>query len=343
MSFGTPLFALLFLLLPLLGLLFWAARRLEAQRLQRSADAPLRPGLVQDRSERKRLLQGALVLLAVALLVAALMRPQMGGRSTLVTREGIDLLFALDVSKSMLTEDIRPSRLKRAKLEIASVLDQLKGDRVGLISFAGDAYVQSPLTTDYAAMRLFLRNLEPKDMPNGGTAIGAALTLADTLFTGAEKTAAGSRLVVLMTDGEDHGTQLDEALQKLAADKIPVFVVGIGSASGDPIPLAGADGSGYVRDKDGRTVMSRLDESKLRHIAEASGGSYVNLQGGGTLDELKRTVSNLQKQQMQSALYTQYDEKYAWLLIPAFVCLFAAALLDERRGSRWLGWFGRNA
>lgn len=332
MTFGAPLYALLLLLLPAVGLLFYLRRRFHAQRLAAHSDPALRPLLQKETSEKRALVSGALVLLALGLIVLALTRPQMGGRSTLVKREGIDLLFVLDVSKSMLTEDIRPSRLKRAKLELSSLLDQLKGDRVGIVSFAGAAYVQSPLTTDYSAARLFLRNLEPKDMPVPGTAIGAALKLADTLFT-TEKTAAGSRLVVLLTDGEDHGTELDEAVAKLKASKIPVFVVGIGSATGEPIPETDENGASvsYLRDKDGKTVMSRLDESRLRRIAEATGGAYVNLQAGGTFEELKRAVSNLQKQQFANALYTQYDEKYAWLLVPAFFALFAASVIGRRK------------
>ena len=338
MRFASIHYAFLLLLLPFLGLLFWLARRRTTRLLAKLADPGLRESLLRHLSDRKTILRSALLFAAVFFLVVALVRPQLGGRSTLIKREGIDLLFALDVSKSMVVQDIRPSRLKRAKLEIQSIVDTLKGDRVGLVSFSGAAFVQCPLTSDYAASKLFLKALEPNQMPVQGTAVGEALTVAHKLLT-SESGNSGARLVVLMTDGEDHGENLDKAIDALAEARIPVFVVGIGSPSGEPIPEYTDDGqmNGYHRDGSGKTIMSRLNESLLRKIADKTGGRYVNLQAGGTLEELKEYVKRLQKQQFESALHTQYDEKYAWALWPAFLLLLAASLVDERRGSRWLG------
>jgi len=329
---------ILLLAVPALLLIYWAVGHMRMARLRRVGDEHLAERLIGARSERKSILKAALVIGAVFLLALSLTRPQIGGKSTLVKREGIDILFVLDVSKSMLAEDIRPSRLKRAQLELQSLLMELHGDRVGIVSFAGAAFLQCPLTTDYGAARIFLKNINPDDMPVQGTAIGDALAMAHQLLTSSKESSA-SRLVVLLTDGEDHGKQLDEALSKLEADKIPIFVVGIGSASGEPIPEYGEDGhmSGYKKSKEGKTVMSRLNEPLLAGLAEKSGGRYVSLQSGGSLSELHDYVKRMQKREFESSLYTQYDEKFPWLLWPAFLLLLAASFIDERRGSRLLG------
>lgn len=338
MRFASGEYIILMLALPLLAVFFWIARRRTVERLRRLADLRLADRLSRHVSDRKAVLRAALLFGAIFLIILALTRPQMGGRSTLVKKEGIDLLFVLDVSKSMVVQDIRPSRLKRAKLELQSLMEQLSGDRVGIISFAGAAYVQSPLTGDYSAARMFLKALSPYDMPVQGTAIGPALKLSHKLLTDGSG-ASGSRLVVLLTDGEDHGEELEQAVQVLADAKIPVFAVGIGSASGEPIPHYDKNGGmmGYLKDGAGKTVMSRLNEKGLRSIASKTGGKYVSLQAGGTLDELRSYVGRMQKQQFESSLYTQYDEKFPYLLWPAFILLFLATLIDERRGSRWLG------
>jgi len=336
LRFASEWAFLLLLLIPALLLLFWAGRHFYRRKLLRLGEARLALRLVGVYSERKAILKIALILAAVLFLVLALTRPQVGGRSTLVKREGIDILFALDVSKSMLAEDIRPSRLKRAKLELQSLLTELKGDRVGIVSFAGAAFVQCPLTGDYGAARIFLKHLNPNDMPVQGTAIGEALELSHKLLTGSDERSA-SRLVVLLTDGEEHGENVKEALVKFEADKIPVFVVGIGSASGEPIPEYGEDGqmSGYIKSKAGKTVMSRLNDSLLSNIAAQTGGRYISLQAGGSLSELHDYVRRMQKREFESSLYTQYDEKFTYLLWPAFVLLFLASMLSERRRSKF--------
>ena len=334
MQFANDQALLLLLGIPFLLMALWLSRRRWEQARARLGDAPLVRRLLRDTSDTKSLLRTTLFLVAVLFLTVALARPQTGGKSTLVKREGIDILFVLDLSKSMLAKDIRPSRLQRAKLELNSLMDELRGDRVGLIGFAGMAYVQSPLTTDYAAARLFLKSMSSADVPVQGTAIGSALKLAHSMLTETEGVAK-SRLVVLLTDGEDHGKELTEALALLKKDGIAVYAVGIGSQSGEPIPEE--DGTGYKKAKDGKTVMSRINESLLADAARATGGRYVNLQAGSTLVQLKEYVSTMQKEEFESSLYTQYDEHFPWLLWPAFLCLLGAGLLDERRGSRWFG------
>lgn len=338
MRFASLEYTTLLLALPVFALFFWIARRRFLNRLNRLADSEMAGWISRRVSDRKAIVKTVLVFAAMGFMIFALTRPQMGGQSTLVKREGIDLLFVLDVSKSMEVKDIRPSRLKRAKLELQSLMEQLSGDRVGIISFAGAAFVQSPLTSDYSAAKMFLKALSPNDMPVKGTSVGDALKLAHKLFTETTET-AGSRLVVLLTDGEDHGENLDEAINLLKDEKIPVFAVGIGSASGEPIPQFDDQGnmSGYLKDRNGKTVMSRLNEKALREIAQKTSGKYVNLQAGGSLDDLKDYVGTMQKQQFESSLYTQYEEKFYYLLWPAFVLLLLASLIDDRRNSRLLG------
>ena len=326
------------LCLPFVGFILWLGRRAFVHRARRLADAVPAQRLLLSFSDRKSLLSSFFILGALVFLIFALTRPQVGGNSTLVKKEGIDLLFVLDVSKSMLARDIRPDRLRRAKLELESLIDELKGDRVGLIAFAGTSFIQCPMTTDYAAAKLFLKSVSPEDIPVQGTAIGQALDQAHTLLT-SSKDKAKSRLVVLLTDGEDHGEKVKEALAKLTKEKIQVVAVGIGSASGEPIPETDDSGAnlGYKKGKDGRTVMSRLNEQLLVSIARSTGGRYLSLQAGGSLIELKEMISRMQRTEFEASLYTQYDELYRWGLIPALLLLWFGALLDRRRGSRVLG------
>ena len=338
MRFGAEYMLFFLIVPPLAAVLLWIARRSFLERKRRLASQVFADRLVYSVSERKTLLQSFFLLFGLTLLVLAMARPQMGGASTLVKREGIDLLFVLDVSKSMLAQDIRPDRLRRAQLELDSLIDELRGDRVGLIAFAGTSFVQCPMTTDYAAAKMFLKAVGPNDVPVKGTAVGPALEQAYTLLT-ERKEGAKSRIVVLLTDGEDYGEKVDEAVAKLAKEKIPVITVGIGSASGEPIPETddGGQSAGYKKGKDGRTVMSRLNEELLLRISGRTGGRYINLQGGGSLVQLKELISKMQRSEFESSIYTRYDELYRWPLIPAFLMLFAGALLDRRRGSRLLG------
>jgi len=275
---------------------------------------------------RGSLLGGGLFLL---LLAAA--GPQCGERTEMVKRTGIDLVIALDASNSMLARDVKPSRIERARLEVASLLERLGGDRVGLVVFAGDAFIQCPLTTDYSAARLFLRAVEPVAMATQGTAIADALYQAKEVLEGGGRNDA-ARAVLLITDGEDQRGDALEAADALAEAGIRIFAVPVGGGEGEPIPLLDAAGNltGYKKDKEGRTVLTRTDVAGLRELTARGNG--LLLQGtGAELGVLKFVpeLDKMQKGDLEARVSVQYDDKYAWFAWPAFALLCAAAALGE--------------
>jgi Ca-activated chloride channel family protein len=277
--------------------------------------------------------KGSLLGLGLFFLFLAAAGPQCGERTELVKRTGIDLVIAVDASNSMLARDVKPSRIERAKLEVTALLDRLNGDRVGLVVFAGEAFIQCPLTTDYSAARLFLRAVAPVSMATQGTAIGDALYQAKEVLEGGGRGDAG-KAVLLITDGEDQRGDALDAAAALEAAGIRVFAVPVGSSEGEPIPLLDRNGNleGYKKDKEGRTVLTRTDVAGLRELTRRGGG--LLLQGSGAdLGVLKflPELEKIQKGEFESRLSVQYDDKYAWFAWPAFALLCAAAALGEGR------------
>jgi Ca-activated chloride channel homolog len=271
--------------------------------------------------------------LGLCLLSLAASGPQCGERTEIVKRTGIDLVVALDASTSMLARDVKPSRLDRAKLEVTALLDRLRGDRVGLVVFAGEAFVQCPLTTDYSAAKLFLRAVDPGSMPQQGTAIAGALREARRVLDGGARGGAG-KAVLLITDGEDNQGDALEAAKELGDAGIHVYAVAVGNSEGEPIPLVDAKGNvtGYKKDRDGRTVLTRTDVQGLRELTDRAGGKVLTA-GGADLgvaflvDELEK----MQKGELESRLAVQYDDRYPYVAWPAFAILCAAAALGEGR------------
>ena len=233
----------------------------------------------------------------------------------------------------MLARDVKPSRIERAKLEVAALLDRLNGDRVGLVVFAGEAFIQCPLTTDYAAARLFLRAVAPVSMATQGTAIADALYQAKEVLEGGGRGDAG-KAVLLITDGEDQRGDALDAASVLDAAGIRVFAVPVGSSEGEPIPLLDRNGNleGYKKDKEGRTVLTRTDVAGLRELTTRGGGLLLTSSGAdlGVLKFLPE-LEKIQKGEFESRLSVQYDDKYAWFAWPAFALLCAAAALGEGR------------
>ncbi len=298
-GFTEALFGYL-LLLPLV-VVFWVAFRLRVRALKAFGDRALMERLTDTLSRRGRTVKAVLLIVSVAMLVTALARPQFGTRVETVRREGQDIVVALDLSNSMLAEDMAPNRLERAKLAVSRLMGRLDGDRIGLVAFAGDAFVQSPLTVDYAAAAMFLNAMGPNIMPLQGTNLGAALTVSLDAF---DDEARQHRILVVITDGEDHEGEVDAAVERAVEEQIRVFAVGIGSAEGVPIPDYNAAGQrrGFKRDGDGNVVTTRLDQETLVRIAEQTGGNYYHVTPGGAelnalADEIAsmtgRTVSGL--------------------------------------------------
>lgn len=297
--------------------------------------------LIVGRAEWWRATRAVLMLVGAALLIVAFAGPQYGSRTRVLSKRGIDIVIALDFSKSMLAQDVHPSRIKRAKAELERLLDELDGDRVGLVAFAGDA-MAFPMTVDYSAVRLFLRDLGPMDMPVGGTAIGKALIASKRLIESSNEGRGDqsspdrrSKVVILLTDGEDHEGDPLAAAEELSAAGIQVYAVGIGSGRGEPIPRYTADGTltGHIKDSAGRVVMTSLsaeNENTLREIASITGGEYVRAEEGTVgVRAIRAELAKLQASEQKARRVTVHENRFVLALLPAFLLIVLEAILPE--------------
>jgi Ca-activated chloride channel family protein len=307
----------------------WAFRRRERD-LARFVDAALLPSVAPDLDRRRRRARAALSVLGLALIILALAGPMWGFRWQEVRSEGVDLVIALDTSKSMLATDVAPNRLARAKLAIQDLLTELGGDRVALIPFAGTSFVQCPLTLDRDAFRESLESVEVGIIPRGGTNLPAAIESALEAFEGRQ---GSHQAIVLITDGESHEGDIDEAVKLAAESGIKIFTVGIGTAGGELIP---AEGGGYLKDRKGQVVKSRLDETTLQKIAIDTGGVYLHAAGVDLgLGALYRDhIATMDKRELESTMERRYEHRYQIPLIAAFLLLAAEMLVGERASRR---------
>jgi Ca-activated chloride channel family protein len=316
------------------GLAFAARRR----RLARLGDEPLVAKMAATVSMPRKLVRAALAVLALALVALALARPQAGGRARLTKDRGIDLVVAFDFSRSMLAKDVYPSRLERAKRELDQLLDGLGGDRVGVVAFAGET-LSYPPTTDYAAVKLFWRDLGPWDMPVGGTAIGRAITasLQELVNLRSKGGTTRGQAILLLTDGEDTDSEPLEAADQASKLGVKIYTVGVGSRSGELIPEYDEQGkvTGYVKDPDGKYVTSRLGEEALAEIARRTGGDFFHADAKRFgVDEAAHALAGLKRTENEARLVREYDEVFEALLAPALLLLVLEACLSERRRPR---------
>jgi Ca-activated chloride channel family protein len=334
MNFGAPGWFWGLLVLPLLVALFARAERRAATRLREFVSERLLPNLARTVDRRRRKLRFALTLLGVVLAITALAKPRWGYIYEDVKRKGLDLILAVDTSRSMLSNDVPPSRLQRVKLATQDLLDDLQGDRVGLIAFAGKAFLQAPLTIDYNAAVEAINDLDTNTIPEGGTNISAAIDLAMQTYG---KSAIGNRALIIFTDGEElSGDALKTA--KAAADAgVRIFSVGVGTPEGSLIPLNGEGGAtAFVKDTNGQVVKSKLDEKRLKEIAETTGGFYVHLEDGPrTMKTLfDEGLAKMQAGEIDDRMSRRPIERYQWPLGAAIVFFGAAFLLRERKRER---------
>jgi Ca-activated chloride channel family protein len=308
-------------LIPLLAFLAWrgvnAAHKIMIGFMSLKTASRLAPGGI--RLVRKT--RVVIVSFALALLVTALARPQYGVKPVTVTRTGIDVMILLDTSRSMAARDIRPSRLERARIELTRMLTALDGNRIGLAAFAGECYVECPLTTDIATLRLFLDSLDTSSIPVPGTAIGKAIRTSVTALAASK---AKTKAAILVTDGENLEGGLDEALEEAVKAGIVIFPVGVGSEAGAPAPEVDDKGAitGYKTDAGGGTVITRLDSATLRKIAEATGGAYFSTEGESLdLDGLVKTLKGLEKTDIATQEFTEYEDRYYLFASLALVLL----------------------
>ncbi|MBK7858249.1 MAG: VWA domain-containing protein [Archangiaceae bacterium] len=319
--------ALIPLALALGGIALWRAlvRRSKVSRQvpERLADL-VAPGV----SVALPVTQASLYGLGLALMAFALAQPQCGSHAELTKRRGIDVVVALDASRSMLARDVVPSRLDRARLELNTLLDELKGDRVAIVAFAGDAFIQCPLTSDYSAAKLFLRAVDPEQVPQGGTNIGAALKVAKDVFSNVDRSAK-DRVVVLISDGEDLEGDVSAGIDALKELEARVYAVGIGSEQGEPIPILNREGqvAGYRKDKDGSLVLTRLDRAGLTRIAEETHGEFFYQPQGVAMGEVAKIIDKLQKSELESRVTVRYAEVFQPYLAAGLLLLALGMLV----------------
>jgi len=325
----------LLLLVPGLVLAYGVAFAARRRALNRLGNPTLITRMSAGTSVPRKVARAALLCVVVGLVALALARPQAGGRARLEKQRGLDLIVALDFSKSMLAKDIYPSRLERAKRELESLMDRLSGDRVGLVAFAGETLTYPP-TTDYDAVKLFWRDLSPSDMPVGGTAIGRALTSAIEMLSRLRQSGGETRdqVILLLTDGEDTESQPLEAAEQAAKLGIKIFAVGIGSRSGELVPelAEGEQAAGYIKDREGKYVTSRLDEDLLSQIAAKTGGGYLRADAKHFgVEAIEAALAGLKRTESDTRLVKQYDEVFEILLLPALLLLLIETCMSERR------------
>lgn len=327
----------LLLLIPALAGFFWFAGVRRHRSAERFGAAGMMTRLAETASPAKRIFRSVLLLTALALLILGLANPQIGTRLEEVKQEGVDLFIALDVSLSMKAEDLKPNRLERSKLEIRNLIARLNGDRLGLIVFAGEAYTQFPLTTDYSAANLFLDVVDVDAVPMAGTNIGAAIERAMESFDPKEQT---TKVLVIITDGENTEGDAIEAAEEAVRTGVLLYTIGMGSPEGVPIPAY--DGSGrqvdFKRDKLGQVVVSKLDEVSLEKIAAIGNGKYFRgTSAQDELNEIYKNISALQKKEFGVKQFTDYEDRFQWFLLPAFLLLLIEGLTSEHR----VGWLSR--
>lgn len=328
LGFARPALLLSLLGAALLGALgVWVALR-GSRAIERLVPGRLIATLAPGARPLLAVARTAASTMALGLFAVALAQPQCGQRSEVVKRRGIDVVVALDASKSMYARDVTPSRLVRAKLELTGLLDELKGDRVAIVAFAGDAFIQCPLTTDYAAAKIFLRAVDPKSMPQGGTDIGAALRLARRVFDAADR-GARDKVVVLLSDGEDLGGDVQSGIDQLKEIDARVYAVGIGGETGEPVPLGDADGAvtGYLKDRSGKTVLTRLNATGLAEIATKTGGAFFSQPNGVAVQQVAQAIDALQKEELSSHVSVRYGEGFQYFVGAGLAFLVAAMVI----------------
>lgn len=331
MSFWrAPYFLALLVLAPLLAGFFYWAFRSRVAALERFAEARLLTTVNPDRDDRGWWRRAISLVVAVALVAVALAGPKWGFHWQEVRREGIDLIIALDTSRSMLARDVKPNRIERAKLAIQDLVKQLKGDRVGLVAFAGSAFVQCPLTLDYAAFLETLRATEVGIIPRGGTALTEAVKAGLEAFEGRQ---SKHQALVLITDGEDNEGKLDAATKEATDRGVKIFTVGIGTAEGELIDIEQNGQHTFLKDRRGQVVKSRLNDDALKQIATASGGAYLHAEGSDFgLDKLYNDhIATMEKRQLESTMERRYKERFQWPLGAALLLLTLEPLLARRR------------
>jgi len=328
--FANPEYFIALWIIPVLILLFWLFNRNRKRLLEKFADKELHKAIIYSFSSIKTKIKFGLILISFALLIFAVANPQIGTKMQEVKQTGIDVYVLLDVSRSMQAEDIKPNRLEKAKYQISNLIQKLRGDRIGLIIFSGDAYIQFPLTTDYSAANLFLNAVDFNSVPQPGTAIASAINMAVQSFD----SAATDKAIIIITDGEDHEGDIDKAVDEAASREIKFYTIGLGSADGVPIPVYDNRGNqlGFKQDAEGKTVLTKLNEVILKQIAQKGNGQYYRGNNyEDYLDKIYNDLSKLEQAEFGVKKVTDYEDRFYYFLAPAILLLLLELFITDKR------------
>lgn len=323
-KFENPIFLYLLLIIPLMWMVRLLADRHRARRIKKFGDPQLVGQMMEDVSPHRPKVKFWLLMAALALLIVALARPQMGAKISREKRQGIEAIICMDISNSMLATDVAPSRLAKSKLLVESMVDKFENDKVGLVVYAGDAFVQLPITSDYVSAKMFMHGITPDLIASQGTDIAQAINLALHSFTPDEK---AGKAIILITDGEDHEGRALE-LAKVAKEKgVRIFILGVGTAKGSPIRMP--DGRNLT-DNTGETVISRLNEQMCQEIAEAGSGTYIHVDNTSEAQQkLEDEISKMQKGESETIVYSEYDEQFQAVALLALLLLVIETVVRE--------------
>ena len=325
--FEEPTYLYLLLLLPFLAAFYLYSNYRRRKAIRKFGDPVLMAQLMPDVSKYRPDVKFWLVFAAIGLFAVLLARPQFGSKLETVKRQGVEVMIALDISNSMLAQDVQPSRLEKAKRLVAQLVDKMENDKVGMIVFAGDAFTQLPITSDYISAKMFLESINPSLISKQGTAIGAAINLATRRFTPQEGV---GRAVIVITDGENHEGGAVEAAKAAAEKGIQVSVLGVGMPDGAPIPVEGTND--FRRDRDGNVVVTRLNEQMWQEIAQAGDGIYVRVDNSNAAQKvIAQEINKMAKADVETQVYTEFNEQFqavAWIIL---LLLLAEMLILERK------------
>ncbi len=327
--FGNIEFLWGLILIPLLTIFFVWSRISRKKALRKFGKDEILRQLMPFSSKGRPVFKFIVIMLALAFVITGMARPQFGAKLKKVKREGVELIICLDVSNSMMAEDIQPNRLERAKRAISRLVDKLTDDKIGLIVFAGDAYTQLPITSDYNSAKLFLNSVSTQIVPKQGTAIGAAINLAARSFT---PNGESNKAIIVITDGENHEDDAVSAAKTAAENGIVVHTIGMGLPQGSPIPTIINGQKDYLKDRDGKVVVTKLDEQMLEQISTAGKGIYVranNAQIG--LESLFDEINKMQKEEMESRIYSEYNDQFQYFFaVGLFLILLEFVILERK-------------
>lgn len=326
--FESPAYLWLLWSIPVLAIIRFVCYKLRRKKLLRFGEMSLVNRLMPNVSKIRPSVKFWLAVAALALMIVMLARPQMGSKISHEERNGIETIIAMDISNSMLAEDVVPSRLQKSKMLVENLVDNFTNDKIGLVVFAGDAFVQLPITTDYVSAKMFLQDINPSLIQTQGTDIARAISLSMNSFT--QQKGLG-KAIILITDGEDHEGGALEAAKEAKKKGINVFILGVGSSNGAPIPLGNGD---YMRDNAGNTVMTALNEQMCRDVAKAGSGTYIHVDNTSDAQEkLNDELSRLQKGETDNVVYSEYNEQFQAFALLALILLIIEACTLEAQNS----------